>query len=178
VRSCRRGARLIWTVMRTEKKDIVAVWTGVVCNGAVFIVASPFSDGSRGFHQPDTCARSDLRRGNQEKHMHVWLLRTSRLFGQVAAFIGAAVNARAAARSRRNDRGIGHHSRAGVYSLTAPAFGRSTRRLRHHARLDRRPALIAIGAGRLAPSRRSGGCSTRRGTRGRVVSCGLIRAAV
>ena len=74
----------------------------------------------------------------KEKHMHVWLLRTSRLFGQVAALIGAAGHARAAARSRRTDRGIGHDSRVGVRSSVAPAFVRRTRRFRHRVRLDRR----------------------------------------
>ena len=39
-------------------------------------------------------------------------------------------------------------------------------------------ALIAIGAGRLSSPRRFAGCSTRRGTRGRLAQCGLIRAAV
>ena len=38
--------------------------------------------------------------------------------------------------------------------------------------------IIALRAGFLSRSRRSGGCSMRRGTRGRFVGCGLIRAAV
>ena len=47
--------------MRTEKKDIGSVGIGVLCNGAVFIVAPPFSDGSRGFHQSDPLGRSDIK---------------------------------------------------------------------------------------------------------------------
>ena len=107
----------------------------------MFIVAPRFFDGSRGFHRPGTFGHSDLDRGNEEKHIHVWLLRTSRLVGQVVAFLAAAGNARTAARSRRNDPGNGPHSRAGVHSSTAPAFVRSMRQLRHRARLDHRVSL-------------------------------------
>ena len=40
----------------------------------MFIVASRFVDGRRGLHQPDAFGRSDLRRGNERKHINVWLI--------------------------------------------------------------------------------------------------------
>ena len=114
----------------------------------MFVVAPPFFDGSREFHQPATFERSDLRRDNNDKSIKVQLLRTSRLVRRVTAFIAAVGHTRTAPRSRRTDRGIGHHSRAGVHSSATPALDRSTRWFRHRARLDRRAlALIAIGAG-------------------------------
>ena len=119
--------------------------------------------------------RSDLRCGNKRKHMRVGPRRASGLVGQVAALIGAAGHARTAARNRRNDRGIGHHSRAGVHSSTAPAFVRSTRRFRHRARLHRR-AGYHRHRGRPFCYRRAAlrVMQQVRGRRGRVVGCGSI----
>ena len=85
----------------------------------MFIVVSRFVGGPRGLHQPDAFGRSDLRRGNERKHINVWLLRPSRFLGQVVALIGAPGHARAAARSRCTDPCMGHDSRAGSRSSTA-----------------------------------------------------------
>ena len=177
VRSCHRGARLICNVIRTEKKDIGSVGIGVVCNDAVFIVAPRIFDDRREFQQPDTFGRSDLVRGNKDKNTSAFgCCERPRLFGQVAAFIGAAGNGRAAARSWRTDRGIGHHSRAGgpLHRLLQHSFdARGGSDITLVSTVG--SGLIAIRAGRLSPLRRSAGCSTRRTTFGRFVGCGLIR---
>ena len=102
--------------------------------------------------------------GNNEKHIQVWLLRTSRLVGQLATFIEAAGNARAAARA------VGVPIAASDITRRAG----SIHRLSQHS-FDARggsdialvsivgPTISAIGAGRLSPPRRPGGCSPRWG---------------
>ena len=119
-------ARLIWHVRRTENEDIGSVGIGVACNFKVFIAARGCFDGHTRFHQAGILGRFDLRRGNEEDQMPFWLLRTTGAFVAGRHVHRGSRHARAAARSRNNDRGIGHYSRAGVNRTTPPSFVRRT----------------------------------------------------
>ena len=173
-------ARLIRNVIRTKSEDIGWVGIGVVCRDTVFIAAPPFFDGSRGFHRPGTLAHSNLDCGNEKKHVDAWLLQTSWLVGHVVAVTAAARHARAAARRWRTDRGMWGPTR-GSGSIHRLVSIRST----HEVPPTSRFVSIVEPASRrcrgrrfVSPSRRSWGCSTRRGTRERRVGRGLIRTAV
>ena len=108
--------RLKRHVIRTENEDIGSVGIGAVCHGAAFIVAPPLSDGSRGFQQPDTFGRADLRRGDKQTHPRL-----------------AAANVAVAWAGRRVDRG--GWPRSGSAAPSAP-------RSRHRAPLAGRGPVI------------------------------------
>ena len=141
-RSCdhgRRGARLILSVIRTKNEDIGSVGIGVLSSGAVFIVAPRFFDDARGLGTagPNRTFRSQARQ--QRKNTS-----TSGCYDRRGC-LGKSPHpsGRLATVGQRRAAGTaiaasGHDSRAGVQSTIAPAFARSTGRLRHRARRDRR----------------------------------------
>ena len=82
---------------------------------AMFIVAPRCFEGSRGFRKPDTLGRSDLGAA-MKKECHVWL-RTLGSFVKGRCVHRSDRHSRPAARSRLNDRGIGHPSRGRGQSI-------------------------------------------------------------
>ena len=124
----------------------------------MFIEAMPCFEGTCGFRRPGTRGRSHLGRGSEEEHMCVGLLRASGSFGTGRRVHRGGGPSRAAARSRRNNRGIGHHWRAGVTPSVGPSLVREGGALRP-SRSSRPPCwlLSSSGPARLSPSRRSWG---------------------
>ena len=128
----------------------------MLCNIDGFIAAYGSFDGTRGFRQPGTLGHSDLERSNEEKHMHGWLLRASRLFGQVTAFIAAAgtLGHRRAVGATIAD--SGHHSRPGSIHRFGLSLARITG-LFGASPSSRAPCRLpslsgpAVGRGRAAP---------------------------
>ena len=127
-----------------------------------------------GFRQPDTLERFDLGRGNEENQMPFWRLRTSGSLAAGRNVYRGSRHPRAAARSAGRFADERAQFTTRVNPSTAPVFVRNRVAVSDIALVSITvPVIIATGFGSRSPSRRSGGCLRRGGTRGRF---GLARA--
>ena len=125
----------------------------------MFIAARYRFDGPRGFSPVGHTRAFRSRAGIDEEQMHVGLLRASGVVRAGRCLHPGGRHSRAAARSRRNDRGIGHHTRAGVNSSAGP-FTRSHHVAVRASRSSRPDGLSSsFGPASLSPPRRFGGLS-------------------